>query len=366
MKERIKKTFFDLNALIGISGREQDVARYCRDTIAPYADKVEVMRLGNVIATFQGKRPGPSVMIAAHMDEIGIVVKNITPDGFLKFERIGGTQMKVLPGRRMLLKGEKKVIPGVVGLTPGHIITPQEANTVPAPKDCFIDVGAESRQEVEEMGIHVGTTGIYDSPAMEMENPDLVNGRCADDRINCAILLELAKELGDRDFGGTLYITFSVQEEPGCIGAPAAARLKNPDYFIALDTFPAGGTPDVPESRLSVKINRGPVMSLCDAIFGMMSMFRANANLEKVAKEVAAEQDIPLQYVTMCEEAYATDTISVSKSGLDCPCLEFGIPRRYSHSPIELFNINDPVRLLNLLKGILAKNETLNLDFLQD
>ncbi len=366
MKERIKKTFYDLNAIIGISGREQDVARYCRDTIAPYADEVEVMRVGNVIATLRGKRPGPAVMIAAHMDEIGIIIKNITPDGFLKFERIGGTQMKVLPGRRMLLKGDKKVIPGVVGLTPGHIITPQEANTVPAPKDCFIDIGAESRQEVEELGIHVGTTGTYDSPAMEMANPDLVNGRCVDDRINCAILLELAKELADRDFGGTLYITFTVQEEPGCQGAPAAVRAKNPDYFIALDTFPAGGTPDVPEGRLPVKINHGPVMSICDALFGALSMFHVDQNLEKMAKAVAKEQEIPLQYVTMCEESYATDALTVSKFGLNCPCMEFGMPRRYSHSPIEFFNLNDTVRMLNLLKGIVAKNETLNLDFIQD
>lgn len=366
MKEYIKKTFFDLNDLVGISGYEQDVARYCRDRLVPYADKVEVMQNGNVIGTFDSGKPGHNIMLLAHMDEVGICVKYITPNGFILFEKIGGLSLKTLPGRRIRLKGDKGFVTGLIGIKPGHLTPPAEANTVPSTIQSFIDIGALSRAEAEEMGIHVGTTGTYDCPAIELNKADLITGRCVDDRIGCAVLLELAKELKGLNFTGRVHLVFAVHEEDSHYGAISASDYLKPDYTITLDTFPAGGTPDVPESAVSANIGKGPVLSLYEAMILGFIAYQPHVGLLKHAKKVASEKNIPIQYVTMAEAFYCNDASDILKTGSHCACLEIGLPRRYSHSPAELFSLEDAESTLQLLAGFLDTNQSVNLDFIQD
>lgn len=366
MKEQIRKIFLELSNLIGVSGYEQDAAAYCRDALTQYTEQVEVMPIGNVIGTFCGNRPGPTVMVAAHMDEVGIVVRYITPNGFILFEKVGGVVPKVLPGRRMLLRGDHGAVHALVGITPGHLVAPAEANSVPSTAQSYLDIGAASREEAEKMGVHIGTTGVYDCPAMELNKPDLLTGRCVDDRLGCAVLLALAKELQAGDFAGKVHLAFVVQEETSHAGAAAASAYLKPDYCITLDTFPAGGTPDVPESRIAANIGKGVVLSLYEAINFAFLMYVPHPGLLKTAKEAAAQTQIPLQWVTMAEALYCNDASDVVRIGSHCPCLELGIPRRYSHSMAELFCLQDAVYACELIREILMRNESVSLDFLPD
>jgi endoglucanase len=201
-KARIKQRFFAVNKIIGVSGSETEIIRYCRDELQPLADDISICHDGTLIAEFRGIRPGPKLMLDAHVDEIGVSVKYIDPKGFLFYDSFG-VHMNSLIGRRILLQGSKGQIFGVVGITPGHILPPAEQNTLPSVSQSYIDVGANSYDEVIEMGIDVGTTGVYESFAVEMHNPDLIVSRSVDNRIGVTYLLELAKDIKDRNFSGT-------------------------------------------------------------------------------------------------------------------------------------------------------------------
>ncbi len=358
-KEAIKHTYFELNRLIGVTGREQEVIRYCKEKAEPYADSAEVMANGNLIVTFDSGTEGPSVMISAHTDEIGYIVKYIMPEGFIQFEKIGGLNIKTMPARRVLLQGRKGIIPGIIGLTPGHVQTAQETEHVFGTKDSYIDVGAFSAREVQEMGIEVGTRIVPDSPAIEMYNKDLVTGRAADDRIGCAVLLELCRHIRQMNFTGRLHLVFSVMEEVYVIGAAQASRYLNPDYCILLDTFVAGGTPEVSRRRLNCDIGKGPVISYIDIIPGVGASLQ-NDRLAEAVREISAERDIPVQYITMAEDRYGGDAMAVMRNGNQCPCLTLTIPRRYSHSPSELFHMNDAWNAYRILLYLMEKKLDLN------
>ena len=362
MKERIRERFKTLAAFAGPSGSEYDVVRYCRDELKNWADSVEVLTNGSVGAVFKGKRPGPKMMIDAHADEIGVLIRYITPSGFLLFEPLGGISVKTLLARRMIVRGTKGCVPGVVGMTPGHIQTAAEAASLPDLSKCYIDVGASSAAEVAEMGIEIGSVAVFDSPVAEMHNRDLLTGRCIDDRIGVAVLLELARELPALDFAGEVIVSVSTMEEIALIGAYQSSVHFQPDYFVALDTIPAGGTSDVPEARLPVHIGKGPVLSVADA--GKSICHMPNKGLQRCIRTAAAEEGIPLQVVSMFAHCYSNNSDSVDRYGSHCPAVPLAIPRRYSHSPIELVDLNDCVSAFRLMKALVLRNDRVSFDFL--
>lgn len=363
VKQQIKDTFFKLNSLIGVSGAEFDLIRYCRDELKDYANDYEVMPTGNLIVKLNSGKPGPKVMITAHTDEIGLIVKNITEDGFILFERVGNLQQKVMPASRVLIQADTSVVYGVVGIRPGHVSKPKEALSVQTSEDSYIDIGANSREQVEQSGIHVGTRMVIDAPAIQLSE-DIISGRAVDDRLGCAVLIELCKTINKDDFSGVLYFVFSVQEETGVIGAAQASVRISPDYCIVLDTFPAGGTPDVDNNRLTVAIGKGPVISMFDSLPSALVGFPQHPALIKKIKQISVEKNIPIQYTTMCEDRYGTDAIGIVKNGSMSPCLALGIPRRYSHSPAELFNINDAVHVFQLIQEYILSKHSIRLEFL--
>ena len=245
MKQQLKEKLTTLTGLIGVSGSEHQVIRYCRDYLEPLADEVTVLPCGDCIAKFDSGKPGPKMMIAAHADEIGFHIRSIDKNGFIYFGVFGGVQLKTVLASRVLFNGKKGVVKGIVGLTPGHITPPEERSKVPAMDACYIDVGASSDEEGYEMGLEIGSTAVVESPLTELNKPDLVTGRCIDDRAGCAALLQLAEAInaGEITFEGSIYITITVQEETGLLGAIHASEAVKPDCFIAVDTAPCGGAP---------------------------------------------------------------------------------------------------------------------------
>lgn len=362
MKERIKGYLRDLTNLAGVSGSEQAVVKYMFEKFQSLADEVSVDNHGNVTAVKYGKRPGPKLMFAAHADEIGLCVKSILENGFIIFDKVGSASDKVLEGRKVWINNN---IPGIIGIKPGHLQTPEESRQVKTPKECYIDIGASSKEEVRELGIKIGDPIAYESSFMEMVNKDLVCTKAIDDRINCGILIELFDQMKDLDFAGTIYGVVTVQEETGMRGAFMAGNSIEPDYAIVLDTIPAGDTPDVNTERdLPVYLGRGPACPVADGILmGILFTF-AHPKVREMIEEQSQEIGVNIQYLTLMGDGYATDAARLNMAGKGIPCATLAIPRRYSHSPVELVNMNDAVDVLKLLKSIVQENGNKSLSFI--
>ncbi len=363
MKEQLKKKLETLTGLIGVSGNEHQVIRYCRDFLKPLADEVTVLPCGDCIAEFNSGKPGPKMMIAAHADEIGFHIRSIDKNGFIYFGVFGGVQLKTVLASRVLFNGSKGVVKGIVGLTPGHITPPEERGKVPPMDACYIDVGASSYEEVLEMGLEVGSTAVVESPLTELNKPDLVTGRCIDDRAGCAALLQLAEAIkaGKLEFAGSIYITITVQEETGLLGAIHASEAVKPDCFIAVDTAPCGGTPDVPDRLLPTKMGGGPIITISDNTSQVSKIF-PNRGLVAFAKKYAKENGIPLQRVP-APGAGNNDAGAVNYVGSHCPAMGLVMPRRYSHSASEVMDLNDLVYEYRMLEGLVKNNGNISFDF---
>lgn len=361
MKERIKESLKILTGLPGPSGAEQKVIKYLKESFEKVSDEVSVDSWGNIIAVKKGKSDGPKLMIMAHADEIGLIVKAITENGFIMFNKVGTGGDITLPGRKVLIKGE---IPGVIGIKAGHLQTPEERKTVKPASQCYIDVGATSKEEVKKFGIKVGDTIVFKSDFFELTNKDLICTKAIDDRIGCAVILELFKELKAEDFAGTLYGAISVQEEIGMRGAGMIGNQIKPDYAIALDTIPSGDTPDIGPNQLPIRLGGGPACPLMDGIGGQTVANIVHPKVKRMIEVQAKNAGIEVQFVTLAGEMYTTDStnLSVANGGIASGIL--AIPRRYSHSPVELADINDAVDTFKILEGIIKDNENADWSFL--
>lgn len=368
LKKSAKATLKELTSLIGVSGEEQDVIRAMIEHFKPYADEIKVSPLGNLTATKKGKRPGPKVLIAAHTDEIGFEVKYIREDGFISFDKIGGVPDNIMSARKVWI-GKKRIL-GAIGIKPGHLMTPEEMKQVRSVHDLYIDVACSSRKEVEELGIRIGDRIVFADLVEEMANPDFLVGRGMDNRAGCTVVCELLKQCADGDFAGTLVVGASCREEVGMVGARPLGYSVKPDYVLAIDTLPAGDTPDqrANPGLLPTAIGKGPAIMVTDGCaashqYGIFSSI--HPAIRKAIESQSAEQDIPVQWLTLVGFASTTDAAEYAYMGEGIPQASFTLPRRYSHSPVELLNINDIVDSVLILQGIVYReNEKINLDFL--
>lgn len=363
IRERIKNSLRELTSLVGVSGYEQDVVRYILGRISGLADEVIIDPHGNVLVTKKGDRPGPRMMLTAHMDEIGFCVKNILKNGFLTFDILGGAAEGLLPGRKVWITGKK--IPGVIGIKARHIQSLEERQKVMSVRECYIDVGAGSREEALGFGIRIGDPVVFQSDFMELSNPNLVSTKAVDDRINCALLVELLEELKGEEFPGTLYIVFSVREEVGMLGAQMVGTVVKPDYAIALDTIPCGDTPDIDtEARLPIYLGQGPVCPLADSLPSKELYTIIHPKIRRMIEEASSRAAVAIQYLTIAGESYTTDAARLALAAGGIPVGVLAVPRRYSHSPVELLDLRDAEASLRVVKELVRHNGAIDLGFL--
>jgi len=370
VKQSMKETLKELTSLIGVSGEEQDVIRAMVKKLKPYADEVKVSTLGNLTAVKKGNRPGPTVLVASHSDEIGFCIKCISDDGFIAFDKIGGVPDNLLPGRKVWIS--RKRIPGVIGAKPGHLQTPEEARTVRAAKELYMDVACASAEEVAALGIRVGDRAVFADTITEMSNPDFLSGKSMDNRAGCTVVCEVLKQCASGDFAGTLVVGATCREEVGMVGARPMGHSLQPDYVLAVDTVPSGDTPDqkANKSILPIALGKGPAVLLADGCdsahqYGVFSS--VHPAIRKAIENQSAQQGVPVQWLSLVGFLSTTDAAEYAYAGDGIPHASFTIPRRYSHSPVELLNINDMVDMVYIIKGIVEKeNDTINLDFLAE
>lgn len=360
-KMNLKELLRELQDLMGVAGQEQEVVQYVYKAIKPYCDEIKISSTGNIVATKKGSMPGPAIAVGAHLDEVGFIVRNILPNGFLLIDKIGGVPNNVVLARNVLVS--KKRIPGVIGTKPGHLQSPEEAKSIQPITNCYVDLGLDTGDEVKALGIKVGDPIIFKTDFIEMSNPDLICSRAVDDRISCALIIELFKTLSAEDFAGTLYGTFTVREEVGMFGARNALHGLDVDYALALDTVPAGDTPDInTANQLPIWLGKGPGLVVADS--AVVYFQYVHPKVREIIEKTAAKNNINLQVTTILGYMYTTDAASYSYANGDgIPTAGISIPRRYSHSPVEIFNLNDAVDTFDLVSAIVKDNANANISF---
>lgn len=357
LKAGLKETLRALTALDGVAGQETAVVRSLRDRLMPLADEVTVDRMGNVAATVRGGA-GPHLVIAAHSDEIGGLVTAIEPDGKIRFAKNGGVVETLLVGRKVRVGG----VPGIVGVKAGHLQRPDEQRTVPPVRDLYIDVGYDTAAEVAVLGIGIGAPITYDAPLDELTNGDRVYGKAVDNRISCAILIHLLERLRGTKLGGTLTCAIAVQEEVGLRGAQVLAYRLHPDYIIVMDTMPAGDTPEMrPAQDANVRIGAGPVIRLMAGGGGAGHLMPPQ--MVRLMLHAATQAGIPVQPVVLAGANTDAATMHLARGGI--PVGVINVPRRYSHSPVEMLDLNDAAHALLLAEAIVKGLGTHDLEFLE-
>ena len=340
-----------LAALDAISGQEQPVVAHLQDALAGVADELHVDAVGNLHAVRRGARPGPTVLIAAHTDEIGLIVKAVEPDGFLRFDKVGGVLDNLLAARMVRVRGHL----GVIGMRAGHFQSAEERGRVPSPATMYVDVGARSAAEVAAMGIGVGDPIAFKSDLVAF-GPDaaLVAGKAIDNRLGCAVAWALL-EAGAPP-AGTLVVAFTSQEEVGLKGAGVAGERWQPDLAIAVDTMPSGDTPDMSLTRdLNVRIGAGPVLQVLAGQAG--KGFLVHPVVARFLRGLADAEGVPLQLTTFT--GGNNDAAAMAWSGRGVPAASLCLPRRYAHSPTEVADLRDADATLQLLEALVARMDDL-------
>ena len=355
MKDELKRIFLDLAAVPGVSGNEGPIARAVAALLRPLVDDVRIDNMGNVIARKGDPSLRPRLMLGCHLDIIGCIVRSIDQNGFLRLYRMGGVVDLLLVGRKVWVND----VPGVVGVRPGHIQRPDERGKVPSLSDLYADVGAGSAEEVADLGIEIGSPIRYHSPVEEMANPDLLCGAYVDNRIGCAVLVKLM-ELIEDDLDACVYAVATTNEETGWRGGQMTAFSVDPDLAVAVDTTPAGGTPDVDYAReLPIEIGKGPVLQVASQGHG--AGFTAHPGVLEWLRSSADDAGLPYQLAAL--ENANTDAVLIHMARGGVPTAALTIPRRYSHSPVELFDINDAVTTIEILRKAVHRLGDVQLGF---
>lgn len=325
------KTFADAH---GLSGYEDEVATLLREHLEPLVDEVSMDKMGNVVGTRQGE--GPAVMIAAHMDEIGLMISHIEEEGYLRFVPVGSWFDQTILGQRVLIATrDGRRVPGVVGSRPPHLMDTEERKKVVKLKDMFVDCGAGSAQQVRELGIDIGSPVTIDRELCRL-GPDLVTGKALDNRAGVTMMVRALEMLQDEEVHATIQAVGTVQEEVGLKGARTSAFGLEPDVAIATDVSIPGDHPGVTRSESHIVLGKGPCITVLDA--AGRGVIAPRPVLEWL-REAAEEAGLPYQLEVGNGGKTDATAISISRTGV--PCSVISVPCRYIHSPVEVLSLRD-------------------------
>ena len=334
-----------LSDSLGPSGHEDEVREIVIEELKPLVDKIQVDKWGNVYGVRYGARQDIKVMIAAHMDEIGLMIDKVDKNGFLRFRQIGGWTEAALIGKRVAIKSrDGKKVKGVIGLRPPHATPPGEERKLPEIKDMYIDVGVSSREEAEKLGITPGCVAVLDVELMRL-SANVVTGKALDDRAGLAAMIWAARLLKGKTPPVTVYFVATVQEEIGLRGAGIASERVHPSYAIAVDTTLALDVPGVPNREQTIRLGKGPAVKFMDG--GRLGMFIAHPRVRQHLVDVAEREKIPYQIEILLGGTTDATAIAFRREGV--PAGGVSIPARYIHSPIEVVSLEDVLNTAKLL-----------------
>lgn len=337
------------------SGYEKESAMIFKREIEPYVDSIEIDRIGNVIATQKGKKDnGHSIMVFAHLDQLGFIVRRIEPNGFIQVDRLGGIPEKILPALRICIRTvDGRFIPGVIANKSHHTVSADEKYRVDPVTSLFIDIGASTEGEAHDMGVEIGCPAIYEPSFKAIGNNNMVSGTSIDNRGGCTALIYAASLLKEKGSPVTVHFVGTVWEEFNIRGAVIAARKLKADIAFCVDIILAGDTPDLC-NHYNNKLGCGPTINLYSFHGrGTLNGTIPNERLVKLAVSAAAEDGISLQ--KFASLGMITDSAYVQMENNGVACLDMGFPCRYTHSPIEVCNINDIEMLGKLIAAVVYR-----------
>ncbi|MBN1319491.1 MAG: M42 family metallopeptidase [Thermoleophilia bacterium] len=318
----------------GLSGYEDEVAALLRSEMEPLVDEVTVDKMGNVIGIRAGD--GPSVMIAAHMDEIGMMVSHIDDEGYLRAVPVGGWfDQTILSQRVLICTRDGKRIPGVVGSRPPHLMDADERKKMVKLKEMFVDCGATSAAHAAALGVDIGAPITIDRE-FRLLGDGLVTGKALDNRAGCAMMLWALRVLRKKKVRATIQAVGTVQEEVGLKGARTSAYGLTPDVAIATDVTIPGDHPGVTKSESHVALGKGPCITILDA--GGRGVI-APRPVIRWLRETADKASLPYQLEVGNGGNTDATAINITKTGI--PCSVISVATRYIHSPVEVLSLSD-------------------------
>lgn len=327
------ETVKTLCALSGVSSFEDPVRDYLMEQAKPYADSMRVDAMGNLIVFKKGaKSTGSKLMLCAHMDEVGLIIKHITDDGYLKFAPIGGIDRRVLIGKRVYVGWNR--VPGIIGLKAVHMTTAEERKKVPKMEEYYIDIGAESKEQAQEL-VEQGDFAVFGDECLEFGN-GFFKAKAIDDRVGCAVMLKLIQ----RQLPMDCTFAFTVQEEVGTRGAFGAAFSVTPEIALVLETTTAADLPGIKGQKRVCAPGQGPVISLMDG--GTIY----DKGLFRLMCDTADANGIPWQVKHMIAGGNDGRTVQRTKTGVRVAGLSAAV--RYLHAPTSVGSIKDFEQMLTL------------------
>jgi putative aminopeptidase FrvX len=363
LKERLRALTAELMRIPGLSGHEDRVRRRIATELKAMGIGSQTDTLGNLIATIEGEARIPSVMLFAHTDQLGLVVRKIEANGLIRVERLGGVPERALASQEVLLcVGEGRDVPGLIANKSHHATAQDEKYRVLPYQEIYIDTGLASADEVLAAGIDIGTPVVYAPKVVELAGGRIA-GTSVDDRAGCAVIVEVARALLGVKRRPTVHLVFSVQEEFNLRGALPAAQALNPDIAIQLDLILATDTPDM-GARGDVTLGGGPAMSLYSFHGrGTLNGTIPHPALVRLFEETARAEKMVLQ--RSAHVGALTDSSYVQLVGRGVASIDLGFPCRYTHSSLEVCDVGDLAALTQLLVaafGRIDRNFSLDRD----
>jgi tetrahedral aminopeptidase len=342
-------TLIELMQLPGPTGQEEPVLAWCRERWAELGADVSTTPIGNVVGRVKGT--GPKLLVQGHADEVSFVVKSIDAGGFvwLADGQTGSrnTGQRYPVGQPALVLGREKQVAGLFATATGHILaTKSDHKNAPTENDIFVDIGAESRLEAEQMGVHVGAGVIWNPPTQRLGHG--IVGKAIDNRVALALMTHLLSELDSKSVRYDLTLAATVQEEIGFVGATSLGGPDTFDLAIAIDNGPIADYPGVDEREIPVKLGRGPALVYKD------SSVHYDRRIIGRLLDVASANDIHVQQCIF--PGFGSDGAALIRAGI--PTALLAIATRYTHSPFEMVDERDLESALKLLKAFVTMKPT--------
>ncbi len=349
MNKETKDMFKILTELQGAPGDESRVREYMAKELAQYSDELIYDNLGGVFGVKKGN--GPRVMVAGHMDEVGFMITQITENGMLRFQPLGGWWNQVLLAQRVQIMTENGPITGVIGSIPPHNLTPEDRAKPMDIKNMLIDIGADDREDALNIGVQPGNTVVPICPFTPMANEKKILAKAWDNRYGCGLSIELLKELQNESLPNELYSGATVQEEVGLRGAKVAANMIKPDIFYALDASPAN---DMAGKKDEFgQLGKGALLRIFDRTMV------THRGMREFILDTAETHQIPYQYFV---SQGGTDAGSVHISNDGVPSSVIGICSRYIHTSASMIHIDDYAAAKELIVKLVKATDQTTVD----
>lgn len=331
-------------------GFEKPIIDFLKKKIT-FCNEIYEDKFGNLIAVKKGTSETPKIFISAHVDELGMLVKYIDKEGFIRFSFLGGFYDLAVLNQRITIHTKKGPVKGIIACKPPHLMDEEERKKNIKKEDMFIDIGVASREEAEKIGVKIGDPIVWEGPLLHLQGDRYV-AKAFDNKIAVLVLYDVLKEI--KNFKGTLYGAFTLMEEVGLRGAETSIYPIDPDVAISLDISLAGDYPMVKEGNSPIFIGKGPAITIASGSrTSLQGGLISHPKVRQFLIDIAEEEKIPYQLEIM--EGGTTDgtKFAVTKGGI--PTGNIGIPSRYSHTPVEIIALTDVQNTIALLVKAVEK-----------